>query len=1110
MKIYYLRKELLQFRIAYAQSLRVMKLTTALLLMAFVHCYASGTAQSITLSKKSVPLDYVFRELNRQTGVEFVYDIQMIKKGNNVDINVKNATLADVLKVCFATQPFSYIMEGNTVILKEKELSVKKEVQTNKEDIASKVKGLIKDELGKPFSGVTVINKESGAGTSTGTDGTFTIEANVGDILEFSFVGYKKETYAVKTIQKVIELDLSIEIAENAAIVVIGYGTQKKSEVTASVASVKKEDFNKGYMKDAAQLIQGKAAGVNIALPSGDPLSGSQIYIRGRQSLFAGEDGALILVDGVPSSLSLIAPEDIESVDILKDGAASAIYGVRGSNGVILITTKKAKASNKVSVEYTTYATAENFYKTLPFLTAGQYRDKLAQNMFFKGEDLGASTDWLGEISRTAVSNVHNLTFNGGSTNSNYMANINYRMLEGSFLKSDLNNLKIHLETNQTLFNGIVKVNIGGLINRNKYFFLSDNSGFTQEYNGYDYAYRTAIIRNPTAPIKDPADPERWSGNYATQGYFNPIGWIKETDAKASNQETRTYGNITITPVKGLRLNALLSRTQFNEIRGFYQTQNHPWSVSGNIAGYASRVSSEYIENLMELTAEFTKTINKHSIKGIAGYSYQDRDEQGFSGRTRDFINDNFSYNILQNASGIGQFPFPLNSSRVNTNLIGFFGRLNYSYNDKYFLMASIRREASSKLVGADEPWGNFPAVSAGWNLGNEMFMKDLKFLSSLKLRASYGLTGAAPKAAFLALQKYSWNYILNPATNTLIPSLQFTSNPNQKLKWEQKSEVNFGLDFGLFSNRITGSIDYYNRTTTGLLYFFPVSPAANLLPNTWANAGKITNKGLEIIINATPVTNKDFVWNTSFNFARNTNNVLSIKSDVNKDTAISFFFTGTTGEPIQLPTHRVEVGQPLGNFYGFKVIDIDTSGNWIYEGKDGKPITGSLRTPDDRKVLGNGIPKVILGWNNSFRYKKFDLNFYLRGALGFQILNAPRMFYENRKTDKHRNVLISSFDKVFGKTVISKTADPDYNSYYIENGDYFKLSNITLGYNFKFKGINSARIYISSNNTLIFSGYKGVDPEVDLYGNGLTPGVDPRDHYPTTRTVTLGVNVNF
>ena len=359
-------------------------------------------------------------------------------------------------------------------------------------------------------------------------------------------------------------------------------------------------------------------------------------------------------------------------------------------------------------------------------------------------------------------------------------------------------------------------------------------------------------------------------------------------------------------------------------------------------------------------------------------------------------------------------------------------------------------------------------------------------------------------------MQRYTYGFLLNPATGTLVPALNFASNPNQKLRWEEKTEYNIGLDFGIIGNKITGSVDYYNRTTNGLLYLFPVSPTSNLLPNTWANAGKIVNKGIELAVNANIFQSKNFTWSSNFNIARNSNNVSSIRSDINKDTSISFFLTGNTGEPIGLNTHKVEVGQPLGNFYGYQVTDITDKGEWVYSDKDGKPISAAQRTPDDRKILGNGIPKVILGFNNTIRYKNFDLSIYLRGAFGFQILNAPRMFYENRKTDKHRNVLKSSFDKVFGKAIISKTADPDYNSYYIEDGDYVKINNLTIGYNFKFKGVNSARIYVAGTNLLTFTRYSGIDPEVDLYGNGLTPGIDYRDRFPTTRGFTFGLNVNF
>lgn len=1092
------------------KTLRIMKLTAIILLVACLQVSARSSAQNITLSEKNVSLEKILTEVSKQSGYDFWYENKLLLRSNKVDIKVVNATLEEVMDVCFKNQPLTWAIVGKIIVIKKKEFINTSFVTTTKAEVINleKVKGTVTGDNGLPLAGATIIVKGSNAATRTDNSGNFEIDVEPGSTIVITYVGH--ETQQIK-IGKEKSLTVSLKLStasQGEAIVVIGYGTQKKKEITASVSTVKKEDFNQGFNRDAAQLIQGKAAGVNIVQPSGNPLAGSQIYIRGRQSLFAGEDGALVIIDGVPSSLSLIAPEDIESVDILKDGAASAIYGVRGSNGVILITTKKGGTAFKNNVEYSSYVTSERFVKTLPLLNAAEYREKLAAGLFFKGEDLGASTDWLKESTRSPISHVHNLTFRGGNSKTNYMANVNYRSLQGVFLKSDVNNLRIRTEVNQSLFNDIVKVNLGLIRNSSEFFRLTDYSGFNLEYSDYDYVYRAATIRNPTAPLKDTSG--QWSGNYNIQGYFNPVGWIKETDSKVTNQETRTFGNITIRPVKELRLNALLSRTQFSETSGFFQTTNHPYSVAGGIGGYGSRNAQQTTENLLELTAEYAKVINAHNFKVLGGYAYQDRNTDAFNGRTRDFINNNFSFYLPQNASGIGQFQFPLNGSKLETNLIGYFGRVNYSYADKYFVMASIRREASSKLVGAEKPWGNFPAVSAGWRISKEKFMSNIKFLNELKLRASYGKTGAEPKEAFLALQRYTYGFLLNPATGTLVPALNFASNPNQKLRWEEKTEYNIGLDFGIIGNKITGSVDYYNRTTNGLLYLFPVSPTSNLLPNTWANAGKIVNKGIELAVNANIFQSKNFTWSSNFNIARNSNNVSSIRSDINKDTSISFFLTGNTGEPIGLNTHKVEVGQPLGNFYGYQVTDITDKGEWVYSDKDGKPISAAQRTPDDRKILGNGIPKVILGFNNTIRYKNFDLSIYLRGAFGFQILNAPRMFYENRKTDKHRNVLKSSFDKVFGKAIISKTADPDYNSYYIEDGDYVKINNLTIGYNFKFKGVNSARIYVAGTNLLTFTRYSGIDPEVDLYGNGLTPGIDYRDRFPTTRGFTFGLNVNF
>ena len=564
-------------------------------------------------------------------------------------------------------------------------------------------------------------------------------------------------------------------------------------------------------------------------------------------------------------------------------------------------------------------------------------------------------------------------------------------------------------------------------------------------------------------------------------------------------------------PIEGLNVKALFSYSKYNQSRGYYETSKNISTVRAGLNGYASNGAAESQDRLMELTADYSKTFSEHRINLLGGYSYQDNNLRDFWMRNTDFPTDLFGYNNIGIGTGIkeGSTSAAIGSSKSKTNLIGFFGRLNYNYKSRYLLMASLRHEAASQLYGTNNPWGTFPAVSVGWRVSEESFMKNLSFIDDLKIRAGYGVTGTQPNDLFLGVATIGYTGVIysdGKWKQTLAP----TRNPNPYLRWEEKQETNIGLDFVILKSRVSGNIDYYNRTIDGLLYDYPVPTPPNLVNTTRANVGKMENKGLEVLLNFVPIRKKDFEWSSSLNFSTNSNKLVSLSNDLYQATS-EYFTTGATGEPIQTFTHQVNIGDEIGNFYGFKVIDVDESGKWIYEDKDGNavPYANFSHAYEDKKVLGNGLPKVYAGWNNNVRYKNFDLAVSMRGAFGYQILNFERMYLENTKTIQY-NRLSSAYDKVFGKAVLSTDMDLEYNSYYIENGDHWKIDNITLGYTFKSdnKYFKNARIYVSSLNTFILTKYKGIDPEVDR--NGLSPGNDGRDKYPTTRTFTVGLNINF
>lgn len=965
-----------------------------------------------------------------------------------------------------------------------------------KATVAITVSGIVKDAKGDPLPGISVQVKDSQRGTSTDAKGAFTIEVPDGEsILVITGTGFAPQEIKVGS-QTTISVTLQLRSASLDEVVVVGYGKQKKGEVTSAVASVKSEDFTKGFARDAGQLIQGKVAGVAVVTASGDPNATTQISLRGSSTIMSSTQ-PLVLIDGIPGALNTVAPEDIESIDVLKDGSAAAIYGTRGTNGVVLITTRK-KGSRAATISYEGQTNIQTIARKMNFLDAAGYRRGIQEGVFPANFDKGTSTDWLDEISRKPVSHQHNLTLQGGNSQTNYVASINVRQWQGFFKRSENAQLIGRADVNHSMFENKLKVNLN-VIGRNRKYFNAPN---------YAYIYRQALIRNPTDSVYNYLG--RWKEDPNGYNYDNPLRPIEEVDGESVVNEMRYSANIIFSPVRNLNMKLLLSSVKETYLNGYAENNNHRASDAQRRTGYASRTTDYKRDNLLEFTTDYTQNIDLHKITLLGGYSWQGVTNEGFSANNSNFPTDLYTYNRLQSGDALTlqNNSVGMSSYKNNYKLIGFFGRLNYVFDEKYMLMASLRHEGSSKF-GANYKWGNFPAVSVGWRINKESFMTNIDFLDELKLRAGIGVTGTAPDEAYLSLISLNYNSASRFLYNgTWYQPVEPVRNPNPDLRWEKKTEYNFGLDFAILRSRISGSIDFYQRHTTDMLYSFPVPVPPNLNGSTTANAGEMKNQGVEVLLNFDVVRQQDFQFRTNVTWAYNKNKLTSISSDPRFKLANDFFDAGHTGEPIQLITHRVQVGQPIGNFFGYKSIDIDQNGKWIIEGKDGKPKPIGEAKADDRKILGNGVPKHTAGVNLTFAYKNIDLAVNMRGQFGYQILNFQRMYYEN-PTVKEYNMLESALDKVYGKTRL--TSPLAYVSHYIENGDHWKIDNVTLGYNFNKTGskyIRNIRVYASALNLAVITGYKGIDPEVSRIG--LDAGNDSRDKYPTMRTFTLGVNMNF
>ncbi|WP_293880557.1 SusC/RagA family TonB-linked outer membrane protein [Sphingobacterium sp. UBA1498] len=888
---------------------------------------------------------------------------------------------------------------------------------------------------------------------------------------------------------------LSAKQATLDEVVVIGYGAQRRSEITSAISSVKKESFIKGAVQDAAQLLQGKVAGLGVTVPNGNPTSNSQVSLRGVGTLLSGST-PLVIIDGVPGDLNTVAPEDIESIDVLKDGSAAAIYGTRGNNGVILVTTNKVRGVQS-GAEIQSYISTQTIQRRLNMMNAEQYRELVEQKK--PGAiDYGYSVDWLDEVLRKPVTSVTNANLYGGTTASNYIANFNYRSAEGIIKRSDNHVITTRLEANHAMFDNLLKFNFNIMGRQQDFQALGDGNSFNGDI------YRNALIGNPTDRVKD--DNGNWVEHPVMNGYMNPLAAIYESDGKNKSSQVRTFGSVTLTPIKPLFIRGLLSRTVLNETRGYSESKKHISNIRNKRNGYASRGTSRKTEDLLELTTQYQQNFGAHHITALAGYSYQKDQYEDYYMNNWDFPSDQYSYNNMGAGAALRRGEAGENSLKNENLLIGFFGRLNYNFDNRYFISASLRHEGSSKF-GKNHKWGSFPGVSVSWNPLNEYFMKGNDTFTNLKFRAGFGVTGTVPNDPYMSLRK------LNTGDNFYtvggwIPTIKPSSNANPDLRWEKKEEWNIGLDYGVLNNRIKGSIDYYKRTTKDMLWQYNVPMPPYLYDNMVANAGTMENKGLEVQISANPIRKESFTWNSTINYSTNKNKLVSL-SNAQFQVHTGFIDAGWTGEPIQKNTHRIYEGGEMGNFWGFKTVGVDDDGRWLILDRQGNSKSILNQTDDDRQKIGNGLPKHLLSWDNQFVYKSFDLNITMRGAFSYDILNMPRMFYEVPVSLTRGNLLADAYQPKYGK-VLSDQQELQYVDYFVEKGDFWKIDNLTLGFNHKVKDkfFKSMRFYFSTNNLWTITGYKGIDPEVNRYG--LDPGVDVLGRYPSTRSFTFGTMFNF
>lgn len=957
------------------------------------------------------------------------------------------------------------------------------------------VSGVVKDAAnGEPIIGANILEKGTNNGTITNFDGEFTISVPSNATLVIKYVGYQAAEIPVAGKRNIV-----IELKEDAIalgeVVAIGYGVQRKTDKTGAVANVKAEDLGQGVLTDAIQGLQGKAAGVLITKKGGDPNSGFSVKIRGASGFDSGTQ-PLYVIDGVPGvDPTTVAPEDIESYNVLKDAASTAIYGSRGSNGVIIITTKKGQSGKDAGqIQFNTNISTEQVANKLDFLTADEMRQYVTDKNLVGFIDGGSSTDWQDQIFRQGYSQSYNLSFSGGNEKSNYYASITNAnwlgVMKGTEKERTIAKVNLsHKGLNDKL---TLSGSISGTFEKNDY----------EDYDGYDKSdiIYHAYSRNPTDPVFSSEGVYHQSEREFN--YSNPLAVIREIQNQRDAK--RFYANLRadLEIAKGLIATANTGYTR-DDNESFYFQPRESWITSTK--GLGSRSYGNTSNKLFEGTLTYTKEFGEHNLNLLGGYSYQETNYDGFSANGRDTYSDYTLSNRLQALLDVKSGD--INSYKGGSKLIGMFARAQYNFSSKYYASASIRRDGSSRF-GDNNKWGWFPTAALGWNIDQEGFVQNLDWLDQLKLRASYGVSGNQEIGDYRSKVMY-YTSGTGISVETGLPVITFSPawNTNRDLKWEETSEVNLGLDFAVFNSKINGSVEVYYKRTDDLLgrYSVPVPP--NLASTTFANSGSMENKGIEFNMQYAAIDTRNLKWKTNLTVSHNRQKMLDLGAYAPEDgVRKEGWLTGRGLIGDQNWVTGVIVGEALGSFY-LPVYVTMKDGKFIYKSESGG-YTDQLALAQ-REIVGNASPDLEIGWSNSMVFfNDFTLDFTFRSMIGNDVYNATRMFFDNPNNLPSLNALPEALD--WAKQ--GRTDGPKISSYYVEDGSFVRLDYIALGYNINTAKINkwikNAKVSVSANNLLLITGYTGVDPET--YVDGVSYGIDQYNVYPKTRSFSVALNLTF
>lgn len=952
----------------------------------------------------------------------------------------------------------------------------------------STIKGHVKDDTGEGIIGASIVVKGTQGGTVTDFDGNFSLQCQPGATLVISYIGFTPQEVKAKD---GLDITLREDVAQLNEVVVVGYGSMAKKEISSSVVQVSKEQFNQGAASDPMALIAGKVTGLNVAATSdADPNAMTDIQVRGAGSLIA-SNGPLVVIDGIAGGdLRNIATQDVESITVLKDAGSAAIYGTRGANGVILVTTKKGSGTQGVTnITYDSYV-GMNFAKGKPeILSTDEFRRSR------RGQDYGADTNWWDEITRKSSYTLNQyLSIDSSTKNGYFGASVNYKSGNGLDIVSKREEYGARFVGEQRVLGGYVQLNTSLSYRKVKEDW--GNSGL----------FDTALTMNPTIPVKNP------DGTYyqptSPSGIHNPVNDLKNN----VNNGDRNYvlGNfdvkLNILQTEKHVLNTSLSYAlQYNDLKSNYYTPTtSSASYWDGYAGSANIKNERWRTNRIEWLGNYTLTLRRHQLRAVIGYSWERSNYETDYQENAGFVYDTLSYWGIGNGTYLKDGKANMYAGTTESTLIGFFGRLNYNFNDMLYVAASLRHEGSTKF-GVNKKWGTFPSVSLAWEAIETPWLKEkLNMFQSLKPRISYGVTGRSDFSPYQSMPTYGayGQYFINGQwINGYAPTL----NANPDLAWEKSTAFNIGLDFVTLKGRLRGSIEYFDRRSKDLLYNYKAPQPPFIYSTILVNVGTTKNTGVEVSLDYDAIKNKNFQWTTGINWSTGSTELSKLSGDSYQMSWLDLYQKPGLGTSEYF--FRVEEGGKMGQFYGYEHAGLDENGLLMVYDNDGVARPASQADPSWKREIGNGAPKHFLSWSNTLRYKNWDMSLLFRGAFGHKIFNMRKygMGLQGCGTD---NVLRTAYtdyaDVKSGGSIIS--------SYFLENGNYFKLDNVTLGYSFtprNRKLLESVRVYLSAKNLFTLTAYEGNDPSI-VQSNGITPGVDTNSAYPQATNVTLGVTVRF